>query len=133
MGRILFRVLLVSIVSGAIAASSAVPGHAAGESLATGGMLSGVLRLVHTHRPDGTAAEAYQIVSEPRQMKAGDDVCVNPDAKPTTFHLFTQTKSDRVVLSRLIGKKVRVRVWELFCSQTAWHVGDVAVNKWSWQ
>jgi len=103
------------------------------ETLAKGGWLSGTLRLVRTHHPNGTPMQAYQIVSEPRQMASSDDFCVNPDAKASTFHLFTKTKSDRVELSRLLGKKLRVRVWELFCAQTAWHVGDVAVNKWSWQ
>jgi hypothetical protein len=103
------------------------------ETLARGGWLSGTLRMVRLHHPNGTSIQAYRIVSESRQMSASDDFCTNPDAKASTFHLFTKTKSDRVTLSRLIGKKTRVRVWELFCSQTAWHVGDVAVNKWSWQ
>ena len=109
------------------------PLASAEETLAKGGWLSGTLRLVRTHHPNGTPMQAYQIVSEPRQMASSDDFCVNPDAKASTFHLFTKTKSDRVELSRLLGKKLRVRVWELFCAQTAWHVGDVAVNKWSWQ
>lgn len=103
------------------------------EALTSGGWLSGTLRLVHTKYPNGTKVEAYQIVSEPRQMQASDDFCTNPDGKASTFHLFTKTKSDRVEQSRLLGKKLRVRVWDLFCSQTAWHVGDAAVAKWSWQ
>ncbi|MEW6766408.1 MAG: hypothetical protein AB1342_00095 [Pseudomonadota bacterium] len=103
------------------------------EALTSGGWLSGTLRLVHTKHPNGTKVEAYQIVSEPRQMQASDDFCTNPDGKASTFHLFTKTKSDRVELSRLLGKKLRVRVWDLFCSQAAWHVGDAAVSKWSWQ
>ena len=109
------------------------PPATAEETLASGSWLLGTLRLVHTHHSNGTRIDAYQIVSEPRQMPASDDFCVNPDGKASTFHLFTKTKSDRVELSRFLGKKLRVRVWELFCAQTAWHVGDVAVNKWSWQ
>ncbi|MBI3701109.1 MAG: hypothetical protein HY242_11775 [Afipia sp.] len=101
--------------------------------LTSGSWLSGTLKLIRTHHPNGQTIEAYQIVSEPRQMQASDDFCTNPDGKASTFHLFTKTKSDRVHLSRLVGKKMQIRVWELFCSQTAWHVGDAAVSKWSWQ
>ena len=50
------------------------------ETLGRGGWLSGTLRLVRTHHPNGTPMQAYQIVSEPRQMPASDDFCVNPDA-----------------------------------------------------
>ncbi len=114
-------------------AFSAIDPAKAEEALSRGGWLSGTLRLIHTSHPNGTKIDAYQIVSEPRKMQASDDFCANPDGQATTFHLFTKTKSDRVHLSRLVGKKMQVRVWELFCSQTAWHVGDVAVNKWSWQ
>ncbi|MBN8981099.1 MAG: hypothetical protein J0I29_07470, partial [Rhizobiales bacterium] len=48
------------------------------EALTSGGWLSGTLRLVHTKYPNGTKVEAYQIVSEPRQMQASDDFCTNP-------------------------------------------------------
>jgi len=116
------------------AAFSVATGSASAEdALGRGDMLSGILRLVHTKQPNGTDMQAYQIVSKPRQMAASDDFCANPDAKATTFHLFTKTKSDRVTLSRLLGKNVRVRVWSLYCSQTAWHVGDVGVSQWSWK
>lgn len=127
-----FRFASVCAVAMTVALSIVHPALAE-DALAPGGWLSGTLRLVRTHHLNGTPMQAYQIVSEPRQMAASDDFCTNPDAKASTFHLFTRTKSDRVQLSRLLGKKLRVRVWELFCSQTAWHVGDVAVNKWSWQ
>lgn len=120
---------MVAILLVALAASTA----SAQDAIASGDTLSGTLRLVRTKHPNGTPMQAYQIVSEPRKMPANDDFCTNPDTKATTFHLFTTTKSDRVMLSRLLGKKLQVRVWELFCAQTAWHVGDVAVNKWSWQ
>ena len=102
------------------------------EPIKSGDVVSGKLRLVKTRHPNGTPMEAYQVVSTPRQMPAGDNFCTNPGGKATTFHLFSKTKEDGATLSRLIGKKVRIRVWELFCSQTAWHVGDVAVAKWSW-
>jgi hypothetical protein len=31
----------------------------------------------------------------------------------------------------LLGKTVAVKAIELFCAQTAWHIGDVAVPKWT--
>ena len=65
-------------------------------------------------------------------MDVGDDVCTNPDTKASTFHLFTTDDKDRVHLSRLIGKKIRVHVWDLFCTQNVWRVGDAGVSKWSW-
>lgn len=127
-----FRFSLTRAMAMAIVIALTYPAVAQ-EKLTSGGWLSGTLRLVRAHHPNGMPMQVYQIVSEPRQMPASDDFCTNPDAKASTFHLFTKTKSDRVHLSRLVGKKLQVRVWELFCSQTAWHVGDVAVNKWSWQ
>jgi len=118
-----------------VAAFSAAIGSAAAQDvLGRGDTLSGKLQLVETRQPNGTLTKSYQIVSEPRRMADNnDDFCANPDRKATTFHLFTKTKSDRVTLSRLLGKNVRVRVWSLFCSQTAWHVGDAAVSQWSWK
>ena len=125
-----FRFAMVLVVAAVAFSTVSVK---ADEPLTRGGWLSGTLRLIHTAHPNGTKIDAYQIVSEPRQMQASDDFCSNPNGTASTFHLFAKTKSDRVHLSRLVGKKMQVRVWELFCSQTAWHVGDVAVNKWSWQ
>src|SRR5664279_1225032 len=57
------------------------PPATAEETLASGSWLLGTLRLVHTHHSNGTRIDAYQIVSEPRQMPASDDFCVNPDGK----------------------------------------------------
>lgn len=109
------------------------PGGArAEEPIKSGDTLIGRLRLVKAEHPNGSPMEVYQIVSTPRQMPAGDNFCADPHGAAKTFHLTSMTDKDRTVLSRLVGKKVRIRVWELFCSQTAWHVGDVAVSKWSW-
>jgi hypothetical protein len=95
-----------------------------------GDALTGKLRLVATRHPNGTKLEAYQIVSEPRMMPANDDFC-DYDKAATTFHLFTMTDALRKQLKPLIGNTITVRATALFCSETAWHIGDVAVPQWT--
>lgn len=99
------------------------------EPIAEGGMLTGKLRLVPTRHPNGTRIEAYQIVSKPRAMPKGDDFC-DHDKGATTFHLFTMKAPLRKQLDPLLGKTVSVKAISLFCLETAWHVGDVAVPQW---
>ena len=103
---------------------------AAQEPIKDGGVLSGTLRLVRTRHPNGTRIEAYQIVSVPRAMPAGDDFC-DYDKGATTFHLYTMTDAARKQLKPLLGSTVTVKATALFCSQTAWHIGDVAVPEWT--
>jgi hypothetical protein len=100
------------------------------EAIKEGGVLTGKLRLVQTRHPNGTKIEAYQIVSVPRMMPAGDDFC-DYDKGATTFHLFTMTDALRKQLKPLLGKTVTLKADALFCSETAWHVGDVAVPQWT--
>lgn len=118
----------IGLIALAVLASPA----GAEEPMKSGDTLIGKLRLVKTKHPNGTPIEAYQVVSAPRQMPTSDSFCADPYGKAKTFHLFSMTEQDKGTLSRLVGKTVRVKVWELFCSQNAWHIGDVAVNKWSW-
>jgi hypothetical protein len=99
------------------------------EPIAEGGTLTGKLRLVPTRHPNGAKIEAYQIVSKPRAMPKGDDFC-DYDKGATTFHLVTMKKELRKQLDPLLGKTVSVKVSALFCSETAWHIGDVAVPQW---
>jgi hypothetical protein len=103
---------------------------AAQEAIKDGGVLTGKLRLVATRHPNGTRIEAYQIVSVPRAMRKDDDFC-DPAKGATTFHLFTLTDATRKQLKPLLGRTVTVRADSLFCSQTAWHIGDVAVSQWT--
>ena len=100
------------------------------EPIKDGGVLTGTLRLVRTRHPNGTRIEAYQVVSAPRAMPADDEFC-NSDKGATTFHLFTMTDAARKQLKPLLGKTVTVKANALFCSQTAWHIGDVAVPEWT--
>jgi hypothetical protein len=100
------------------------------EPIKEGGMLTGKLRLVRTRHPNGTAIDAYQIVSVPRAMPAGDDFC-DYDKGATTFHLFAMTAAKKKQLQPLLGKTITVKANALFCSETAWHVGDVAVPDWT--
>jgi hypothetical protein len=95
-----------------------------------GDTLTGTLRLVNTRHPNGTKIEAYQIVSAPRAMPAADDFCESGKGV-TTFHLFTMTEAARKQLKPLLGKPVTVKATTLFCSHTAWHIGDVGVPEWT--
>jgi hypothetical protein len=95
-----------------------------------GDTLSGTLRLVATRHPNGTKIEAYQIVSAPRVMPADDDFCESGKGV-TAFHLFTMTDAARKQLKPLLGKPVTVKATALFCSHTAWHIGDVGVSEWT--
>jgi hypothetical protein len=94
-----------------------------------GDTLTGTLRVVHTTHPNGTRIKAYQLVSEPRMMPADDEFCA-PGKAVTIFHLFTLTEADERQLMPLVGRRVSVQAVELFCAQTAWHIGDVAVPEW---
>jgi hypothetical protein len=100
------------------------------EAIKDGGVLTGTLRLVQTRHPNGTKIEAYQIVSVPRAMPKDDDFC-DVDKGATTFHLFTMTEAAKQQLKPLLGKTITVRTDTLFCSETAWHIGDVAVSQWT--
>jgi hypothetical protein len=102
----------------------------AGQPIKDGDVLTGALRLVETRHPNGTRIEAYQIVSAPRTMPADDDFC-DPNKGATTFHLFTMTDAAKKKLKPLLGKTITVRADALFCSETAWHIGDVAVPQWT--
>ncbi len=100
------------------------------EPIKEGGVLTGKLRLVRTRHPNGTKIEAYQLVSEPRAMPPGDDFC-DYDKGASTFHLFTMTEAAKKQLQPLLGKTLSVKANALFCSETAWHIGDVAVPDWT--
>ena len=100
------------------------------QPIKAGDTLTGTLRLVSTRHPNGTKIEAYQIVSQPRAMPADDDFC-EAGKGVTTFHLFTMTDAARKQLKPLLGKPVSVKATALFCSHTAWHIGDVGVSEWT--
>ena len=120
--RLIALVLAVSACSIATAAEF--------EPIKEGDTLTGKLRLVPTRHPNGTKIEAYQIVSRPRAMPKGDDFC-DYDKGATTFHLFTTFDGAREQLKPHVGELMTVKAITLFCSQTAWHIGDVAVPEWA--
>jgi hypothetical protein len=97
------------------------------DAIKEGDLLSGELRLVRTRHPNGTPINAYQIVSAPRTMPANDDFCDKP-AK--IFHIVAMDDARTKQLRPLIGKKVSLKADALFCSHTAWHIGDVVVTEW---
>ena len=116
------------VVAGLIALSMGVA-HAQ-QPIKEGDTLTGKLRLVQTSHPNGTRLTAYQIVSEPRMMPSNDDFC-DYDNGATTFHLFATTDAAKKQLKPLLGKTISVKATKLFCSETAWHIGDVAVPEWT--
>jgi hypothetical protein len=104
-------------------------GAVAQQPIRNGDTLIGTLRLVRTEHPNGSRILAYQIVSPPRKMHADDDFC-ETDLAATTFHLFASDDAARRQLKPLLGKTISVQAVRLFCAQTAWHIGDVAVPEW---
>jgi hypothetical protein len=120
------RVLAVAVGVAALLIGSATNAQ---QAIKEGDTLTGRLRLVQTRHPNGTRLTAYQIVSEPRMMPPNDDFC-DYDKGATTFHLFTMTDALKRQLKPWLGKTVTVRTDALFCSETAWHIGDVAVPQW---
>jgi len=123
------RAFVIAAAAGLIALSQSSAAGAP-QPIREGDTLTGKLRLVATRHPNGTRIEAYQIVSDPRMMPANDDFC-DYDKGAVTFHLFTMTEAARKQLKPLLGKVVTVKATAPFCSETAWHIGDVAVPEWS--
>lgn len=119
-----------SAVTGGLVALALCATAGAQQPIKEGDTLTGKLRLLATRHPNGTKLEAYQIVSPPRIMPANDDFC-DYSKGATTFHLFTMTEAAWKQLKPLLGKTVSVKAVALFCSETAWHVGDVAVPEWT--
>jgi hypothetical protein len=118
------------VVTGGLVALALCATAGAQQPIKEGDTLTGKLRLVATRHPNGTRLEAYQIVSPARMMPANDDFC-DYSKGATTFHLFTMTEAARKQLKPLLGKTVSVKAVALFCSETAWHIGDVAVPEWT--
>ena len=123
----LFRhTVLVSLMSAAMLALTATP-VLAQDAIRRGDRLTGKLRLVRTNHPNGTAIVAFQIVSVPRAMPA-DDFC---DGPARTFHIVAMDHAKTTQLRALLGKTVSLGTDDLFCSHTAWHIGDAVVMRWS--
>jgi hypothetical protein len=119
-------IFLLALTSGALAQESAK--EPAKETLKPGDIISGKLRHVDSRHPNGTLLHAYQIVSNaPKELAAEDDFC---DGAPKTFHLVASTPAAAAPLKRLLGKTVSVKIEDVMCSQTAWHIGDAVVFKW---
>jgi hypothetical protein len=121
------RLLRLTVVAALVMCGAAE----AQQPIKAGDTLTGTLRLVRASHPNGTRIEAYQIVSPPRAMPAGDDFCSSEGAR--TFHLFTMTDAAKRQLKPLLGKKITVKAAALFCSETAWHIGDAVVPEWTLQ
>ena len=123
------RVVRLAAMAGLAALTLCAPVEAQ-QPIKGGDTLVGTLRLVRTRHPYGTKIEAYQVVSAPRVMPANDEFCDSTKGA-TTFHLFAMDEIARKRLKPHIGKTITVKANALFCSQTAWHIGDVAVPEWS--
>ena len=123
------RVVRLAVMAG-LAALLLCTAAEAQQPIKNGDILVGTLRLVRTRHPNGTKIEAYQVVSAPRAMPVNDEFC-DTTKGATTFHLFAMDEVARKRLKPHIGKAITVKANALFCSQTAWHIGDVAVPEWS--
>jgi len=123
------RIVRLTAMAGLAALYLCTPAEAQ-QPIKPGDTLMGTLRLVRTLHPNGTKIEAYQVVSAPRVMPVNDEFC-DTTRGATTFHLFTTSEVARKRLKPHIGKTITVKTDALFCSQTAWHIGDVAVPEWS--
>jgi hypothetical protein len=123
------RILRLAVMAGLVALAMCTPAEAQ-QPIKQGDTLIGTLRLVRTFHPNGTKIEAYQVVSTPRAMPVDDEFC-DTTRGATTFHLFAMDEVARKRLKPHVGKTITVKTNALFCSQTAWHIGDVAVPEWS--
>ena len=123
------RVVRLAIIAAFAALSFCTPAQAQAP-IKDGDILTGTLRVVNTRHDNGMKIVAYQIVSKPRAMPANDDFCTAENGA-TTFHLFAITDAARKQLKARLGKQVSVKAVKLFCAQTAWHIGDVAVPEWT--
>ena len=122
------RVVWLALIAG-LAALALTTAAEAQQPIKDGDILTGTLRVIRTRHDNGTRIVAYQIVSKPRAMPADDDFCTAENGA-TTFHLFAITDAARKQLKPRLGKSISVKAVRLFCSQTAWHIGDVAVPEW---
>jgi hypothetical protein len=123
------RVVRLAVIAGLTALCLCTVAEAQ-QPIKNGDILVGTLRLVRTLHPNGTKIEAYQVVSAPRAMPANDEFC-DTTKGATIFHLFAMDEVARKRLKPHLGKTITVKTNALFCSQTAWHIGDVAVPEWS--
>ncbi len=121
------RVVRLAIIAAFAALCFCTPAQAQ-VPIKDGDILTGTLRVVNTRHDNGTKIVAYQIVSKPRAI-ADDGFCTAENGA-TTFHLFAITDAARKQLKARLGKQVSVKAVKLFCAQTAWHIGDVAVPEW---
>jgi hypothetical protein len=120
----------VSIAALVLLAS--MTGTSAQDTLKPGDVISGQLRLVKTHHPNGMPISAYQIVVDhPKKFANPDEFC-NKGEVPKTFHVavIDDDKTKWARLKQLVGKKIAVIADEFFCSHTAWHIGDAVLIKW---
>lgn len=127
-GRLFSRRLSASLFAVAAAAVLMATPARSEEVLKHGDVITGKLRVVHVRHPSGTLITAYQIVSEPRKAPADDEFC---DDKVSIFHVLSMEPPQVKLLRPLLGKQVSLKANSFFCSETAWHIGDVVVSEWS--
>jgi hypothetical protein len=119
-----FRALLLA--ASLLAASPAF----ADDLLRPGDTITGKLRFFKHQHPNGTWIPVYQIASDhPKKFAKEDEFC--GDKPPVTFHLVVMDdKAKKRSLDRLLGQRVGVVLDSVFCSETAWHVGDAVSFEW---
>jgi hypothetical protein len=118
------RLLRACLVLAGLAATCPLPAKAQPRA-ETAVALAGTLRVVNARHPNGTAIRALQIVvTTPLSLR--DEFC--EQGKPLrTFHLVPKDTDAARRLDALVGRQVAIRGSEMFCSHTAWHIGDAVV------
>ena len=112
------RLLLTSLFVAGLAVSCPLPADAQSS-------VAGTLRVVNATHPNGTAIRALQIVAT-TPLALQDEFCER--GKPLRiFHLVPKDPDTARKLDALVGKQVAIRGAEIFCSHTAWHIGDAVV------
>ena len=124
------RIAGLDAVAGLAALIMSAPAGAQ-QPIKDGDTLTSTLRLVTTRHPNGSKIEAYQIVSAPRAMPADDDFCEIRQGCHHVSSVHDDGRRAEAVEAECYGKTVSVKAAALFCSHTAWHIGDVGVPEWS--
>jgi hypothetical protein len=118
------RLLLGCLILAGLAAGCLLPANAQPRA-ETALSVAGTLRVVNARHPNGTAIRALQVVAT-TPLALPDEFCER--GKPLrTFHLVPKDQDTARKLDALVGRQVAIRGSEIFCSHTAWHIGDAVV------
>ena len=96
------------------------------DCLKSGDAVKGKVRFVRTRHPNGMRIEVYQLIDVRGACLKDDDFC-EEGKPPTKFHVVPADEKVKKELARSVVKTLTVRAKEIFCAQTAWHIGDAVM------